>query len=492
MSTFYDWVFANKKIDKDKPLLADHHRHYCFRDIEESTVYYLSILKKEEIQGKKVALIIPSLLTHLSLFLAINRLGGTVIPLSWQLRHNDLTNILKSLDPGIVFTISFYNKFDFAGAVNSWAKLSGKHTVIYLSRGGNWERTVYEGEKRDLENDKIELISCSSGSTGTPKGIMINSDSMIHWVKWLENISQIKGTDRAMSTAPISTAYGVMWLFISIRNQAFIVFNESFDVISTVQTYYANRCTKLITSPSVFRVFHQFFKQVYPETSNQLELVLLGGELVTSEFVQAISDVEDAQIINAYGLSETGGIMVNDKVLEKNSFFIRGDANFRVEPEEGSEEGTGELVVRLPGIFSGYYKRPDLTKQIVSEENWVYTGDLVKQVGQREVEVIGRKKDIIKKGGQVIIPSEIEDSLTQEINVKRAVVVGIPHQVYGEQVAAFLQLEGEISMEQIRANCLSQLARYKVPDRIIVIDDFPMIQGKIDKVSLRQLVKGRI
>ncbi|WP_156291070.1 class I adenylate-forming enzyme family protein [Oceanobacillus salinisoli] len=491
MSTFYDWIFHRNTTDKSKVLLADENKECTLGDIEKKTDFFLNLLKKEgDLKGKKVVLIVPSILPHISLFLAVNRLGGTVIPLSWQLRSKDLTDILSLLDSHILFTVETYHNFNFLKVLKDWAISTNKHTVIYGTvEYQEWNRNVCDGMPREIEQQRIDLISCTSGSTGSPKGIMINSDAMKHWVAYLENTFEMKSSDKLMSTVPISVPYGMLLVLVALKKQHLIVVNETFDLPQMVNIFYQKGCNKIASTPSIFKAFHQFFRHLKPEIGGRIELAIMAGEVITEGFINSVSELKNVTFSNNYGLSEIGGVMFNMDMLSKQAFSVREDAQFKIVPTDSKDDGVGELVIRPPAAFHGYYRRPELTSAVLDEQGWFYTGDLVRAVGQRDLELIGRKKDMIKKGGQQVIPGEIEDILLQHPAVKNVVVVGVPHDVFGEQIVAFVQPEHLFDSNELYSACASKLAGYKVPDLIKTIDEFPIVQGKVNKVMLRKLVK---
>jgi non-ribosomal peptide synthetase component E (peptide arylation enzyme) len=147
-------------------------------------------------------------------------------------------------------------------------------------------------------------------------------------------------------------------------------------------------------------------------------------------------------------------------------------------------EQDGEFLIRTLAGFMGYYKQPDLTSELWTSDGWFLTGDLVRKNENHKLEIVGRKKDVIKKGGQQVVPGEVEKILLQHPNVKQAVVLGAPHSIYGEQVVAFAILYDESRVKELYPFCAERIARYKVPDTFEIVSDIPIMQGKTDKITL--------
>lgn len=465
--------------DPEKVVLSTFSGNYTSKDIQARVDRYMALVEPLQLQGKKVGLLVPSVAEYVSLVLAVNALGGTVIPLSWQFRKEDLTVVLQYLDPHVVFSVTVHNGFPFSEAVAAWAKESGKETFLYTSDDcSEWNLTGFAGEQRPLEQEKIDFICCSSGSTGTPKGLVFNLEAFDFSFRLLTDFTELQPTDSVLFYASTSTIFGMKSLTNAIHSGARIVVPTLFDLPRIIKLMQESACNKLVSTPSVFKAIYAFAKQLNPSVLQNIELVGLTGERMTEDFVKQFDLMNHCKFIAQYGISETGAAMACD-LRKSMEYTVYEGVQYKIQNDE--------LLLKTPATFSGYYRNPQLTRDAFDEEGWFYTGDLVRLTENNKIEIIGRKKEMIKKGGQQVIPGEVEKVLSEHENVKQAAVIGAPHPVFGEQIVAFVVPDGEVRTEELRAYCTGKIAGYKIPDQFVVMEELPVTQGKTDKITLRKL-----
>jgi long-chain acyl-CoA synthetase len=489
LTQFYDWIFRND--DEDQIVLYSGESMYRLRDLKREIDRFESLLSEQGgVYGKKVGILIPYLFSYLSLIVAVNRLGGIVVPLSWQYRSQDLSDVLQTVDPHIVFTVAEHNGFLFAESIRRWASASGSKTDIYEKAGerASEKLTVIDGRERPPEPQRIDLIGCTSGSTGVPKGIMLTADALSHWSRYLLSVTRLKSSDCIFQTLSPTAPFGIVWLLSAISVRAKTVATAQLDIPQMIEWLDRYPCNIVSSTPTVFRVLHTFAKIRKPSVFNALDLCIVTGEPITSDFVCAVSDMLPCRMMSTYGLSELGVLMYTPGDLRHGiEWQVCPDIGYEI--SEMNEEGIGEIVFHSPlETFLGYYKRDDLTRAAYKTAGWFLTGDLVKLNDNGNIEIVGRSKDLIKKGGQPIVPGEVEHCIEQFSNVKQAVVVGIPHSIMGEEIAAFIVPEGHLDIEKLRDHCVHSIAAYKVPDRFAIVDRIPVVQGKTDKVSLKNMI----
>lgn len=486
MGSLYQWIFNSENLDVNKKVLTTQTGDFSLYDIQKGVETYISLLKRiGAIRGKRVALIVPSVPSFLNLLLAVNQLEGIIVPISPFLRKDDLTKILEFIKPHIVFTIKQYNGFDFSKTVYDWAHSIKEETVIFESDDClNWGTLVVEGPPKPVENECIDIIGCTSGSTGIPKGVMVDLEFIKFTAEALSTSMVLSKEDRLFGMVPVSGLFGLCLLLTAIKRQVHFVVTESFSFPDIIQLLKEHSANKLVTSPSLFRALYLLTRDDEDTFYKPLTIVGLGGESISPDFIQTVSSIKNCKMINMYGLSELGCIMFSKNDIRTGiEWALTPGAEINV--VNVSDEGIGELTVKTPNGFLGYYQRPDLTEEVY-RNGWFYTGDLVRVTNGAKIEFVGRKKDMIKKGGQQVIPGEIEKLLTDHPNVEKAVVVGVPHSIFGEQVVAFVVGRGKVDTGELHSFCQDKVARYKVPDQIFIVDEIPVSQGKVDKVTLRQ------
>lgn len=481
MTTIKDLFFQK---NNDGVVLSTFSNNYKTDDFKLSMEKYLNLLQHEDLSGKRIGLLIPSVFSYFSLVLAINELGGTIVPLSVQFRKGDLTAVLESLDPHYIFTVDEVGGNSFIDIFASWAEMSGKQTKIFTTDDyTNWQPKVFEGLDRPLQNEKMDFICSSSGSTGVPKGIVISVESLNYSLELVRNLADIQAGDRIFLNAPPSSVFGISTLLSVICNGGQVVYLDQFNLPEIVQLMSKRTCNKIITTPSIFKAIYQASAVLNPQVLKNFEHVLLSGEMITEGIVNQFEIMDNCEFTGFYGSSEIGG------ALKCN---LRKKIEFSIIPGIEYKIIESELLLKSPAVFSYYYQNPELTNETINFEGWYLTGDLVNETDTNKIVILGRKKDMIKKAGQQVIPGEIEHVLMKHEQVKQAVVIGIPHQVYGEQIVAYVVLEGNGSIQELYGYCRNQIAKYKVPDCIEEIQEIPLIQGKADKLALKKIFTNKL
>jgi acyl-CoA synthetase (AMP-forming)/AMP-acid ligase II len=466
--------------DRSKTVLTTFTGNYHTGDLEQQTDTFEHLLREHDIQGKRIGLLVPNVFAYLALTMAVNRLGGIIVPISWQYRSEDLKEILKFLDPHIVFTVAKHGGFPFGDMIEEWAKSSGNHTVVYQSEDCfHWKKYNFGLAEKSLENPQMDFIFCTSGSTGLPKALMMTVSGIDYSVGFVKDAYDLASGDRLFMMAPPTSVFGLVSLFAALQAGTLIVFPDAFELPMIVKLMKQTNTNKITTTPSIMKAIYPFAKQMASDIIDNLELCSLSGEPVTGEIVEIIPLNPQCHFIGVYGISEMGGIM-HANLREKTEWSVNHSVQYTIADD-------GEFLIRTPGAFTGYYKQPELTSEVWTADGWFQTGDLVQKNENNKLEIIGRKKDLIKKGGQQVIPGEVEKILLQHPNVKQVVVLGMPHPVYGEQVAAFTALHDESAVHELYPFCAERTARYKVPDAIEIISEIPIANGKIDKVALRNI-----
>ncbi|OIK09983.1 class I adenylate-forming enzyme family protein [Bacillus sp. MUM 13] len=486
MKTFYDLIFDENK-NWDKEILFTNVNGYSLRDIHSKVEEYTHILQSNGgIKGKKVAVLIPDLPVYFALLIAINRLGGTCVPLSHQFRNEDLSKVLNLIRPHIIFTVKKHYRTSFFDMIKDWAQAKFIQTKIYAHENNRFESHIIQGYTMDETSKGIDFIACTSGSTGLPKGVMLQASSLDEWTKILESELELTKIDRLFMTIPYTAPYGISWLLTCFKNEIAMVIPESFDMPLVMKLLEENTCNKIITTPSIFKGIYIFAKSVKPNILHDVQLCILGGEPINEEFMSVVKDFNNCRLVNAYGISEQGLLaFTNDLKSEAVKWSFCKNVQFKMNAV--SSDGIGELMIKTPYGFDGYYQDEELTSEAFTGDGWFFTGDLVRTNDQGALEMVGRKKQMIKKGGVQVIPAEIEQILIQYPQILQSAVIGIPHKVYGEEIIAFIVSDNDISLDSLFSFLRSRIAGFKVPGRIIKIKEMPIIQGKLDKMALKKL-----
>lgn len=276
--------------------------------------------------------------------------------------------------------------------------------------------------------------------------------------------------------------------------------SEGFDPELVLKAVEQEKATALYGVPTMFiaELEHPNFAQYNLQS---LRTGIMAGSPCPIEVmkkVQSLMHMQDVQI--AYGMTETSPVSTQTKIgtpIEKQVSTV-GQIHPHLEVKVIDPETQrvnpigvpGELCTRGYSVMLGYWNDPEKTNEAIDEARWMHTGDLATVDEEGYVNIVGRIKDMIIRGGENVYPREIEEFLYTHSAVSDVQVIGVPDQKYGEEIMAWIKIKAghEINEEEIKEFCKGQIARYKVPRYIKFTDSFPMtVTGKIRKVEMRKI-----
>jgi fatty-acyl-CoA synthase len=306
--------------------------------------------------------------------------------------------------------------------------------------------------------------------------------------------------DRLCIPVPLYHCFGmVLGVLASVTHGATMVFpSEAFEPLAVLEAVSDERCTALHGVPTMFiaELEHAEFESF--DYSHLRTGIMAGAPCPIEVMRKVISKMNMKEVTIAYGMTETSPVSfqsATDDPLEKRVATV-GRIHPHVQVKIIDEHGrvvprgtSGELCTRGYSVMLGYWGEAEKTKEDIDEAGWMHTGDLAVIDEEGYCDIVGRVKDMIIRGGENIYPREIEEYLFQHPKIQEAAVFGIPDEKYGEAVVAWIRLnEGETAdADEIRQFCNEQIAYYKVPKHIVIVDEFPMtVTGKIQKFKMRE------
>ncbi len=342
-------------------------------------------------------------------------------------------------------------------------------------------------------------IQFTSGTTGNPKGATLTHHNVVNNARFIAQAMNFTENDSLCIPVPLYHCFGmVLAVLACVSTGATMVFpGESFEPVATLQAVSEERCTALHGVPTMFiaELDHPRFAEF--DLSRLRTGIMAGSPCPIETMKRVIAEMHLSEITIAYGMTETSPVSFQSSTtdpLERRVSTV-GRIQPMLEAKVVDADGNvvpvgekGELLVRGYSVMQGYWGDEARTREAV-QEGWMHTGDLATIDAEGYCNIVGRAKDMLIRGGENVYPREIEEFLFRHPKVQSVQVFGVPDAKYGEEICAWIVPKpGQTCTEdEIRAFCRDQIAHYKVPRYIRLVQDMPMtITGKVQKFVMRE------
>ncbi len=439
---------------------------------------------------------------------ALLQSGISVLVLARRFRSSDYVAMLAALVPELELT----NRGPFHAA-----RLPSLRSVVYLGDdptpgGMAWRQLLARGEtipastlahrESMLQFDDPVNIQYTSGTTGAPKGATLSHHNILNNGFFVGELLHYTPADRVCVPVPFYHCFGCVMgnLAALTHGSTIVVPAESFDPEATLRAVQDERCTSLYGVPTMF--IAQLDHPSFPSYAlHSLRTGIMAGSPCPVEVMKRVIDRMHAnEITICYGMTETSPVSfqsaTDDPLDTRTSTVGRIHPHLEcklVDAESGRVVplGTpGELCTRGYTVMLGYWNDPEATHAAIDASRWMHTGDLAVMRADGYVNIVGRLKDLIIRGGENVYPREIEEFLYTHPKISDVQVIGVPDVKYGEEICAWIRpRDGEvITAEEIRLFCHGQIASFKIPRYIRVANEFPTtVTGKIQKFKMREI-----
>lgn len=369
-----------------------------------------------------------------------------------------------------------------------------------LALGGEVETQQLIALKDQLAPDDVINIQFTSGTTGSPKGASLTHVNILNNGRFVGAGMKLTAKDKLCIPVPLYHCFGmVMGNLACITHGSAAIFpNDGFDADATLKTVSEERCTALHGVPTMFiaELGSELFEQY--DFSSLRTGIMAGASCPVEVMERVIQKMHMDEVLIAYGQTETSPVNhmteANDPI-EKRVATV-GVASPHMEIKIIDPDGEvvptgerGEICARGYAVMRGYWDDEEKTRETIDEDGWLHSGDLGVMGSEGFVEVVGRIKDMIIRGGENIYPREIEEYIYRHSDVDDVQVIGIPDETYGEIVCAWIKRkEGStLNAKEVQAFCRDQIAHFKIPAIVKFVEEFPMtVTGKIQKYKMRE------
>jgi fatty-acyl-CoA synthase len=372
--------------------------------------------------------------------------------------------------------------------------------------GGDAQLQQMQALAHELRPDDAINIQFTSGTTGSPKGATLTHCNILNNGYLCGHSMAFTDQDRLCIPVPLYHCFGmVMGNLACLTHGATAVYpNDGFDPLLTLQTVQDEKCTALHGVPTMFitELDHPQFNEF--DLSTLRTGIMAGAPCPVEVMKRVLSDMHMKDVLIAYGQTETSPVnhitLPNDSVQKRTETVGRAvpwveikitDENNRVVPVGAK----GEICARGYSVMQGYWNDQERTRETIDTAHWLHSGDLGVMDEEGYVQVVGRIKDMIIRGGENVYPREVEEFLYTNPAIAEVQVFGIPDSKMGEEVCAWVQLHPGKSMteEELKAFCQGQITHFKVPRHVRFVSEFPMtVTGKIQKFIMREQMQQEL
>ena len=485
-------------------VVDDEGRQYSYKKMMEMTDDFSSWLIHEfgVTRRKHVALMLYNSIEFCTTFLSLNRIGAVVVPLPTKFKMEEVHALVEKLDVEfIICDEKFEDYFEkYQQNLNICVVPDGKEKYGLETFTSTKDLSAIEEIEEKATDVDLALMLFTSGTTSMSKGVTIRNYNIMHAVESYHQVLGITEEDKAIIPVPIYLVTGLVAVFgLMIHIGGTVCLNRFFDAKRVLEDINKYGITFFHASPTVFTLILKERKH-YPELP-MLRMFACGSCNMPPEKIKMLHEwLPKSEFRTIYGLTETtspGTVFPTDAssspYIGSSGIPIPGSA-YKIVDEEGNEvkDGEqGEILVKGSNITENYYK----SKRVALEDEWLHTGDIGWFNTEGYLYIADRKKDMINRGGEKICSYDVENKLLEMNGVEDAAVVGIPDELYGEVPAALIKLKKGTVIEEaeIKAFLKSQMASYKVPQKILFTENIPLTENmKINKRKVRKMFSEQL
>jgi len=467
-------------------------------------------------QGDRVGIWSPNRAEWVLVQYATAAIGAILVNINPAYRTAELEYALGQSGVSLLVSARTHATSDYEALYGAVADRVPTRRVIWLDDAqmgpGDWsellERAGTVGADRlaeraaGLNADDPINIQYTSGTTGFPKGATLTHRNILNNGFFVGERCRYSPADRVCIPVPFYHCFGMVLgnLACTTHGACMVIPGAAFGATAVLEACEAERCTSLYGVPTMFIALlgHEDFAGY--DLSSLRTGIMAGSPCPVEVMKRVVSDMHMGEVTICYGMTETSP--VSTQSTHDDSIESRVSTVGRVHPhveiqvidpvtQECVPRGTpGELLTRGYSVMQGYWNEPERTAEAIDRDGWMHTGDLAVMDAEGYVNIVGRIKDLVIRGGENIYPREVEEFLFTHPNIAEVSVIGVPDERYGEELMAWVKLRHEtaITAEDIREFCRGRIAHYKIPRYIKFTGDFPMtVTGKIQKFRMREI-----
>jgi fatty-acyl-CoA synthase len=470
-------------------------------------------------KGDRVGIWAPNCPEWVLVQYATAKIGAILVNINPAYRGHELGYVLGQSGIRLLISAESFKTSDYRGMIEelaagpAGAPAQSPEQVLYTGTE-DWHGLLAAG-RAALASQPGELaaraaglafddpinIQYTSGTTGFPKGATLSHHNILNNGFFIGAGCGYTPEDRVCIPVPFYHCFGMVLgnLAATTHGAAIVIPAAGFDPAATLAAVAAERCTSLYGVPTMFIAELALPDFADYDLSTLRTGIMAGSPCPVEVMKRVVSEMNMTQVTICYGMTETSPVSAQttaDDDMERRVSTV-GRVHPHVEikvtdPETGlvlPRGEHGELCTRGYSVMLGYWGDPERTAEVIDAARWMHTGDLAVIDEAGYLNITGRIKDMVIRGGENIYPREIEEFLYGHPEIEDVQVIGVPDLRYGEELCAWVRVRpgSDLTTEQVRAFCAGQIAHYKVPRYVRFTDSFPMtVTGKVQKFRMRE------
>ena len=466
--------------------------------------------------GDRVGIWAPNCSEWTLVQFATAKIGAILVNINPSYRSHELQYVLGQAGVSTLVAAESFKSSDYRSMVDEVSgEVDGLRRVVYLGTSDWDELLAHADEVSQSELDGIQAgltntdainIQYTSGTTGFPKGATLSHRNILNNGYFVGELCDYTEADRVCIPVPFYHCFGMVMgnLACTTHGACMVIPAPGFDPAATLRATQEEKVTSLYGVPTMF-IAEWNLPHFSDYDLSSVRTGIMAGSPCPAELMKQLIAAGIEEMTICYGMTETSPVSTQNRT--DDTFEQKVGTVGRVGPhleikivdpltgETVPRGQAGEFMTKGYSVMLGYWEQPDKTAEAI-EDGWMHTGDIGVMHDDGYVEITGRIKDMVIRGGENVYPREIEEFLYTHPDILDAQVIGVPDAKYGEELCAWIRMkEGAtpLTADSVREFCTGQLAHYKIPRYVEIVDEFPMtVTGKIRKVEMREVTAERL
>jgi fatty-acyl-CoA synthase len=465
----------------------------------------LGLLARGIEKGDRVGIWAPNCAEWVIVQYATAKIGAILVNVNPAYRTHELEYVVQQSGMRLLVSAMSFKSSDYRDMVGS----IGFRDVVYLGSPEWDDLAATDGDPADLRQRGVTLafddpinIQYTSGTTGFPKGATLSHHNILNNGFFVGELIGYTENDRVCLPVPLYHCFGMVMgnLGATSHGACIVLPSPGFDPAATLAAVAQERITSLYGVPTMFIAELGLPDFATYDLSSLRTGIMAGSPCPVEVMKRVVAEMHMTEVAICYGMTETSPVSTmtrrDDGLARRTETVGRVMPHLEskvVDPATGlvvPRGEPGELCTRGYSVMLGYWSQPDATAEAIDAARWMHTGDLATMDSDGYLNIVGRIKDLVIRGGENVYPREVEEFLYTHPDVADVQVIGVPDATYGEELMAWVVLRPgaePLTAEDVRGFCSGKLAHYKIPRYVHVVDGFPMtVTGKVRKVEMRE------